>query len=213
MSKPEDIEIKNQASFATENTDSMTEDTAAEDTAQEESAGQESVQALQERIGELETQLAAVKDEAGQRQDAALRATAEAENIRRRAAQEVQKARDFALEKFAGELLPVVDNLERALQAMEASDANLTGVAEGIEMTYQGFISTLTKFGMEQLNPQDEAFNPEHHQAMGMQESDSHAPNTVMAVMQKGYTLNGRLLRPAMVMVSRAPTGGVDTKA
>lgn len=167
---------------------------------------------LLQRIGELEAALAATKADAESRKDAAMRATAEAENVRRRAALDVQKAKDFALEKFASELLSVVDNLERALQATQPDDENKS-LIEGIEMTRSGFISTLQKFGVEVVEPQGEAFNPDLHEAMGMQESDEHPANTVIAVMQKGYTLNGRLLRPAMVMVSRAPSAGVDTTA
>lgn len=211
MTKPEDTNMHEQASSAADQ--AQPADTTEQAAQSERSEPESNTQVLQERIGELETQLAAVREEAGQRQEAALRAAAEAENVRRRAAQDVQKARDFALEKFASELLPVVDNLERTLQALEQSDGSSAGVAEGIEMTYQGFISTLNKFGMVQLDPQGQVFNPEHHQAMGMQESESHAPNTVLAVMQKGYTLNERLLRPAMVMVARAPSAGVDTTA
>ncbi|RUO34514.1 nucleotide exchange factor GrpE [Aliidiomarina soli] len=175
--------------------------------------GQADEQSQLQRIGELEAALAAAEGEASARKDAALRAAAEAENVRRRAAQDVQKARDFALEKFAGELLPVVDNLERAMQSMDAEEDAIKSVLEGIDMTYKSFLSTLEKFGVEVVDPEGQPFNPEHHEAMGMQESEEHAPNTVMAVMQKGYTLNGRLLRPAMVMVSRAPTSGVNTTA
>ena len=165
------------------------------------------------RIGELEAALAAAKDDIENRKDAALRAVAEAENVRRRAAQDVQKARDFALEKFAAELLSVVDNLERALQAIGDADDTNKAIVEGIEITYKGFLNTLEKFGISVVDPQAQPFNPEHHEAMGMQESAEHPNNTVIAVMQKGYLLNGRLLRPAMVMVSRAPSGGVDTTA
>ncbi|MGB3725906.1 MAG: nucleotide exchange factor GrpE [Glaciecola sp.] len=145
--------------------------------------------------------------------DAVLRAKADGENARRRAEQEVDKARKFALEKFAGELLNVVDNLERATQAADAENEAVKSLLEGVELTHKSFISTFEKFGLEILDPQGEAFNPEHHQAMSMQESDDVAPNTVIAVMQKGYLLSGRLLRPAMVMVSRASSNGVDTQA
>lgn len=165
------------------------------------------------RIGELEAALAAAQDDVQSRKDAALRAVAESENVRRRAAQDVQKARDFALEKFAAELLSVVDNLERALQAIGETDDTNKGIVEGIEITYKGFLNTLEKFGISVVEPQQQPFNPEHHEAMGMQESAEHPNNTVIAVMQKGYLLNGRLLRPAMVMVSRAPSAGVDTTA
>ncbi|MBA3988332.1 nucleotide exchange factor GrpE [Aliidiomarina maris] len=165
------------------------------------------------RIGELEAALAAAQDEVQSRKDAALRAAAEAENVRRRAAQDVQKARDFALEKFAAELLSVVDNLERALQSVGDSSDSQEALVAGIEMTHKSFLSTLEKFGIASVDPQGQPFNPEQHEAMGMQESAEHPANTVLAVLQKGYVLNGRLLRPAMVMVSREPSAGVDTTA
>lgn len=165
------------------------------------------------RIGELEAELAGAKDEVQSRKDAALRAAAETENVRRRAAQDVQKARDFALEKFAAELLPVVDNLERALQSIGDANEQTQAIVEGIEITQKSFLNTLSKFGIEVVDPQEQPFNPDHHEAMGMQENAEYPANTVIAVMQKGYLLNGRLLRPAMVMVSRAPTSGVNTTA
>jgi molecular chaperone GrpE len=125
----------------------------------------------------------------------------------------VDKARKFALEKFAGELLPVIDNLERAIQSADADSELIKPLLNGVDLTHKSFISIVEKFGMQVVDPQGEQFNPEHHQAMSMQESVDVPANTVLAVMQKGYVLNGRLLRPAMVMVSRAPSEGVDTKA
>lgn len=178
-----------------------------------EQAADDSELSLLQRIGELEAIVAATESEAQTRKDAALRAAAEVENVRRRAAQDVQKARDFALEKFATELLPVVDNLERALQSVDSENESTASLVEGIQMTHKSFTGTLEKFGVEIVDPQGQPFNPEHHEAMGMQESEEHPANTVIVVMQKGYLLNGRLLRPAMVMVSRAPSGGVNTTA
>jgi molecular chaperone GrpE len=166
-----------------------------------------------ERIAELEAELEAAKGTIDGQKDAVLRARADMENAKRRAEQEVDKARKFALEKFAGELLPVLDNLERAMQVADAENEAIKPVIEGVDLTLKSFVSTVEKFGMQVLDPQGESFNPELHQAMSMQESSDFAPNTVMAVMQKGYTLNGRLIRPAMVMVSRASSDGVDTKA
>lgn len=165
------------------------------------------------RIAELEAALAAAEAKVAEQKDSVLRAKAEMENARRRADSEVDKARKFALERFAGELLPVVDNLERALQMADADNEAIKPMIEGVDITLKSFVSTIEKFGLKVIDPQGESFNPELHQAMSMQESADMAPNTVMAVMQKGYELNGRLLRPAMVMVSRAPEGGVDTQA
>ncbi|RUO22032.1 nucleotide exchange factor GrpE [Aliidiomarina haloalkalitolerans] len=166
---------------------------------------QEQSEVLSEREAELAQQVANLRQELQNERDKALRVAAEAENIRRRAAQEVEKARNFALEKFAGELLSVIDNLERALQNIDHDDAAQKNVAEGIEMTHKGFVHTIEKFGMEVVDPQGQPFNPQQHEAMGMQENAELPANTVLYVMQKGYTLNGRLLRPAMVMVSKAP--------
>ena len=173
----------------------------------------EEVSEEQARIIELEKALANAEAKVAEQQDSVLRAKAEMENARRRADTEVDKARKFALERFAGELLPVVDNLERAIQVADAENEAIKPMLEGVELTLKSFNSTIEKFGMKVIDPQGETFNPEQHQAMSMQENAELAPNTVMAVMQKGYELNGRLLRPAMVMVSRAPEGGVDVEA
>lgn len=154
-----------------------------------------------ERIAELEAQL----QEAAQRQrDSVMRARAEADNIRRRAEQDVEKAHKFALEKFSNELLPVIDNLERALDLADKSNPELTSMIEGIELTLKSMLDVVRKFGVEQVGEVNVPFNPEVHQAMTLMESEQHEPNHVMMVMQKGYTLNGRLIRPAMVAVSKA---------
>jgi len=172
----------------------------------------EVISAEQERINELELAVATAQATVSDQKDSVIRAKAEVDNIRRRSAQDVEKARKFALEKFAGEMLTTVDNLERALQSIDKDDESKKGVIEGIELTLQGLIASLDKFGVKAVDPQDQPFNPELHQAMSMQEVPDVAPNTVIAVMQKGYELNGRLIRPAMVMVSKAAPA-VDTSA
>ena len=148
---------------------------------------------------DLEAELEAAKD-------AALRAQADAMNVQRRAEQEVEKARKFALERFCGDLLSVVDNLERALDSSSDEQGN-AALTEGVELTRKGFMDVLSKYGVEAVDPQGEPFDPETAQAMSMVEQPDVEPNSVVAVMQKGYLLNGRLLRPAMVMVSKAPSG------
>nr|WP_136249736.1 nucleotide exchange factor GrpE [Ningiella ruwaisensis] len=199
---------------AAQENDSQVESAASEDHNPEQNTETAEGQSLHEaQIDALEEELAQAKATIEEQKDSVLRARADMENARRRAEQEVDKARKFALERFAGELLPVIDNLERALQSANAEDEAVKPLLEGVELTHKSFLSSIEKFGMQVLDPQGEAFNPDHHQAMSMQESTELAPNTVMAVMQKGYLLNGRLLRPAMVMVSRAPTEGVDTQA
>lgn len=167
----------------------------------------------EEIIAALEAELAAAQATIEGQKEGVLRARAEMENAKRRAEAEVSKARKFALEKFAGELLPVIDNLERAIQVADAENEAVKPLIEGVELTMKSFVSTVEKNGLTIIDPQGEPFNPEMHQAMSMQETADMPANTVMAVMQKGYQINGRLLRPAMVMVSRAPEGGVDTQA
>jgi molecular chaperone GrpE len=170
------------------------------------------ISAEQEKINELELALSAAQTTVSDQKDSVVRAKAEVDNIRRRSAQDVDKARKFALEKFATEMLVSVDNLERALQNVDKEDESIKGIIEGLELTLQGLIASLEKFGVKGVDPQDQPFNPEFHQAMSMQVVEGVAPNTVIAVMQKGYELNGRLIRPAMVMVSKAAPA-VDTTA
>ncbi|MEC6814971.1 nucleotide exchange factor GrpE [Photobacterium toruni] len=165
------------------------------------------------RIAELEAALLAKDAEVNEIKDAALRARAEGENVRRRSEQEIDKARKYALNKFAEELLPVIDNLERAIEMADKNNDATKAMMEGVELTLMTMTTTVGKFGLKVIDPQGEAFNPEFHQAMAMQESADFAPNTVMAVMQKGYELNGRVIRPAMVMVSKAAAGNVNTQA
>jgi molecular chaperone GrpE len=148
---------------------------------------------------DLEAELAAA-------QDAALRAQADAMNVQRRSEQEIDKARKFALERFCGDLLGVVDNLERAMESSSDAGGD-AALIEGIELTHKGFMDVLTKYGVVPVDPMGEPYDPETAQAMSMVEQPDAEPNTVVAVMQKGSTLNGRLLRPAMVMVSKAASG------
>lgn len=151
------------------------------------------------RVQELEEQLAAAKDQA-------LRVAADAQNSIRRAEQEVDKARKFALEKFSGDLLPVIDSLEMALTHLDPADEQVKNTREGVELTLKMFQDTLKRYNLEAIDPHGQPFNADHHQAMAMQESAEVEPNSVLNVFQKGYLLNGRLLRPAMVVVSKAPS-------
>lgn len=163
------------------------------------------VTAEQSRIAELEAQLEAAQQAAADERERAVRAVAEMENLRRRAAQDVEKAHKFALEKFAAELLPVLDNLERAIELADKENEALKPMIEGVELTLKSMQGGVAKFGLVALDPQNQPFDPNAHQAMSMIENAELAPNTVIAVMQKGYELNGRVIRPAMVMVSKAP--------
>ena len=168
----------------------------AANTAQADAEDPAAEPSLEDEVSQLQEDLATARD-------AALRAQADAQNVKRRAEQDVEKARKFALERFTGDLLPVVDNLERALEAASGDDEAIKPIAEGVELTLKSFIDVLGKQNIAVVDPQGEPFDPNLHQAMSMVENKEVEPNTVIAVMQKGYTLNGRLVRPAMVMVSK----------
>ena len=131
-----------------------------------------------------------------------LREQAEMQNVRRRAQRDIESAHKYALEKFASELLSVVDNLERAIEAIDAEDEAQKAVAEGLELTLKTFIDVLAKYNVEAVDPEGQPFDAELHQAVSTVPNNDVEPNTVINVFQKGYTLNGRLIRPAMVVVS-----------
>lgn len=184
-----------------EQDEQMLDDAAAESAAQvPDGDGANDALSLEEQIEQLQAELDVARD-------AALRAQAESQNTKRRADKDIEKARKYALERFCSELLPVADNLERALEATRGDDATLQPIAEGVELTLKSFFDALGKFNIESVNPEGEPFDPNLHQAMSMIENPEVEPNSVIAVMQKGYTLNGRLVRPAMVMVSKAAEG------
>ncbi len=133
-----------------------------------------------------------------------LRARADMENLRRRQTRDLENAHKRALDKFVTELLPIYDSMELGLNAANGEDASLDAVREGLDMTMKMFLSSLAKFGLETVNPEDgDAFDPELHQAMAMQPVEGIEANQILTVAQKGFQFNGRLLRPAMVMVSQ----------
>ncbi|MGM0594329.1 MAG: nucleotide exchange factor GrpE [Pseudomonadota bacterium] len=178
-----------------------------------ESGGQEDA-AQEPSVEELARQLEEAHSKAAENWEKVVRVQAELENSQRRAQRDVENAHKFGLEKFVQELLPVKDSLEMGLAAAEGSDHEVADkLREGTELTLKMFNSALEKFGIKEVSPEGEPFNPEWHQAMTMQESAEHAPNTVITVMQKGYLLNDRLLRPAMVVVSKASSPSVDEEA
>ena len=151
----------------------------------------------------MSSELAALQKKADEHYDQLVRAHAEIENLKRRHTQELEKAHKYALDKFVGELLTIWDSLELGLQAAQNDEADVASLREGTELTVKMFGDVMEKFNVERINPEGEAFNPEFHQAMSMVPNAEMAPNTVMAVMQKGVSLNGRLIRPAMVVVSQ----------
>lgn len=152
--------------------------------------------------GAMTQELEEAQQKATEYHDRILRMQAEIENLRKRAQRDLSNAHKYAIEKLAGELLQVKDSLELGLGAGDADAAKLQ---EGTELTLKILTTILQKYAIEEVNPDGETFDPNLHQAMTMQESAEHEPNTVISVMQKGYTLHDRLLRPAMVIVAKAP--------
>ncbi len=155
---------------------------------------------------EPESEVDALQALLQEQKDQMLRLQAEMQNVRRRAEMDVEKARKFALERFVKELLPVADSLEKAVESTK-SDAQggavVASIREGIEMTLSLYLNSLKKFGVEQLDPVGEPFDPQLHEAMSMVPAPHAEPNSVVAVVQKGYSLNARLVRPAMVVVAK----------
>lgn len=157
----------------------------------------------QEEVSELDS----LKEQLQDSQEQMLRLHAEMQNVRRRAEMDVEKAHKFALEKFVKELLPVADSLEKAVESTEGQEGAgelVASIRQGVEMTLSLFVSSLKKFNVEPLNPVGEPFDPQQHEAMSMVPAPNAEPNSVVAVIQKGYLLNGRVVRPAMVMVAKA---------
>lgn len=171
----------------------------------------ESVETETEEVS-IEDKLAEVQAKADDNWDQLVRTKAEMENIRRRSERDLANAHKYALEKFAQELLPVIDSMEMGVAAAMDENADVSKLREGTEMTLKMFEAAIEKFGIKGVHPKGEAFNPDHHQAMTMIDSPEHEPNMIIDVMQKGYLLNERLVRPAMVVVSSANSGvGTDS--
>jgi len=162
-----------------------------------------SVENPDDDVDSLKSQLEDAKAQITAHQEQLLRVQAEMENQRKRAQNDVTKAHKFALEKIALDLLPVKDSLEMGLEAATAEDAEPSKIIEGSELTLKMLAQALEKYNIVEINPLDEKFDPEFHQAMTMQPVEGKEPNTVAGVMQKGYTLNDRLIRPALVMVAK----------
>ena len=156
------------------------------------------------RVQELEEQLKAqVEETAKKEQDLLLRTRAEIDNIRRRTEQDIEKAHKFALEKFSKDILNTIDNLERALATpANTEDESVKALFDGVQLTLKELLSTVARFGVEPVGAVGELFNPDLHQAISMQPAEGVESNHITAVLQKGYLLNGRVIRPAMVMVA-----------
>ena len=153
---------------------------------------------------ELQKQLNLANKKAEENWDKLVRSQAEMDNLKRRTAKDLENAHKYGLEKFAKELLPVIDSLELGIQASTSDAPEVVKLREGSELTIKQFEAVFAKFNIEAVDPTGQPFNPELHQAMTMQPNADVEPNTVLNVFQKGYVLNGRLIRPAMVVVSQA---------
>lgn len=155
-----------------------------------------------DEIEQLRQQVEQQKQVVAESREKVLRAQAELDNMRKRTTRDIENAHKYALEKFISELLPVMDSLELGLTASTSSD-DLESLKEGMDLTKKKFAATLEKFGVRVIDPLNEKFNPELHEAVSMQEQQGVESGTVISVMQKGYELNGRLVRPAMVIVAK----------
>jgi len=157
-----------------------------------------------DELAQIQKQLEEALAKADENWNQYLRARAEIENVRRRAERDLENAHKYGIEKFAGEMLLVKDSLEMGISAAKEEGADPAKLQEGADLTLKMLSNSLSKFGIEEVNPQGERFNPERHEAMATQPSSELEPNTVMQVIQKGYLLSERVLRPAMVIVARA---------
>ena len=197
-------------------------DSEALEEAASEAESPEAVEAAEEAVeladmskAELFKDAENAREEAAKYRDAALRAEAEMQNVRRRASKDVEHAHKFGAEKLIQNLLPVVDSLEKALESSELvkdldQDHSAKAVLDGVGLCHKMFLDTLGKENVAVVDPHGEPFDPNLHQAMSMVENPDMEPNSVVAVIQKGYQLNGRLVRPAMVMVSKGVSPSID---
>lgn len=180
--------------------DAVVEETQQAEPSQELDPLEEAIARVQELEEQLKTQ---IEEAANKEQDILLRSRAEIENLRRRTEQDVEKAHKFALEKFSKDILNTIDNLERALATpANKEDESVKALFDGVELTLKELVSTVGRFGVEAVGVVGETFNPDLHQAISMQPAEGFETNQISVVLQKGYTLNGRVIRPAMVMVA-----------
>jgi molecular chaperone GrpE len=195
---PVDEDVMKDTADASETQDETPNDEVTEENAVlDEEAGVETGAMDDGDSASLETQVEELKE-------ALIRSQADLQNVRRRAERDVENAHKYAVERFVKDLLAVLDSMDRALELAETTEGFDAAMLEGTQMTHKLLLDTAAKHGVEPINPVGEAFDPQEHQAMSMVESADHEPNTVMAVMQKGYKLEGRVIRAAMVMVTKA---------
>ena len=198
--KMSEQEQKVETSEVEKQEDAVVEETQQTAPSQELDPLEEAIARVQELEEQLKTQ---IEEAANKEQDILLRSRAEIENLRRRTEQDVEKAHKFALEKFSKDILNTIDNLERALATpANKEDESVKALFDGVELTLKELVSTVGRFGVEAVGVVGEAFNPDLHQAISMQPAEGFETNQISVVLQKGYTLNGRVIRPAMVMVA-----------
>ena len=198
--KMSEQEQKIETSEVEKQEDSVVEETQQTEPSQELDPLEEAIARVQELEEQLKNQ---IEEAANKEQDILLRSRAEIENLRRRTEQDVEKAHKFALEKFSKDILNTIDNLERALATpANKEDESVKALFDGVELTLKELVSTVGRFGVEAVGVVGEAFNPDLHQAISMQPAEGFESNQISVVLQKGYTLNGRVIRPAMVMVA-----------
>lgn len=202
---PDELDAKNGAV----NNETMAEaqPVSVENTIESE-AIEQTTQSQQEAVPSIDVltqELAQATKKAAENWELFLRQKAENDNLQKRAERDLEKAHKFGLEKFTLELLPIKDSMELGLEAATKPDTDLNTIREGIELTLKMFSSALEKFGISEIHPQDQKFDPHLHEAMSMQPIPNVADNTVIYVHQKGYQLNERLLRPARVVIAKSP--------
>ena len=195
---PVDEDVMKDTTDASENQDETSQDeVTAEDAELNEENVTEANQLDDGDSASLEARVEELKE-------ALVRSQADMQNVRRRAERDVENAHKYAVEKFVKDLLAVLDSMDRALELAETTEGFDVAMLEGTQMTHKLLLDTAAKHGVEPINPVGEVFDPQEHQAMSMVESADHEPNTVMAIMQKGYKLEGRVIRAAMVMVTKS---------
>lgn len=193
--------------MAEQNQKEMNQQEVEEKVATAEEAMQQSEEQLEEAQkavdSDIESMLAEAKDEAAKHKDMALRLQADMENLRRRTRLDLEEAHKYALKKFVDALIPAMDSMEMGIEAASKEEATKESIKEGVEMTFKQMLDVLAEFSVERIDPKGEKFNPQDHEAMTMIPSPDHESQTVVDVIQKGYKLNDRLVRPARVIVAQ----------
>ncbi len=203
MSQQEEQQAKQQSEEIKEASQAQEKQSQATETSEDDNQ--------QEKVAQLSAKLDSLALELKNAKENELRAYAEMENLRKRTEADLEKAHKFALSGFTKDLLPVIDALEKALECIDKNDEAFANINQGVEITLKSLMSVVTKYGLEQLNPKGEQFDPNTQHAISMIDAGPEVkPNTVLDVVQKGYNLNGRNIRPAMVVVTKPQPTDVE---